>query len=150
MAQEQDKQIDDFPLSEPSEKTLVEAAKEMGAVSEEDVAKMFDKAPTTKDIIGTGKLEFHKELPQIDFKSLVGSTFLLHQIQMVEDWDGLFGTSTFGLILVQKRDGSKATSLAGGQAVVKQLRGFINKRRFPVKVALTEKPGINGFYFLFE
>lgn len=148
---------------QPGESALVKAAKEAGAVEvitkesmdsgvtvSDDISEAFDKAPTTKDVIGTGKLEFHNELPQVDFKDLVGETFLLQQIKMVENWDGFYGTSTFGLIMIQLRDGRKATSLAGGLAVVKQLRGFISKKRFPVKVTLTEKPGSNGYYYLFE
>lgn len=175
MSQKEELSTDDFPVGESEravkpgeskpEKSLVDTAKEAGAVEvitenqvktaasaeiADDVQAAFDKAPTTKDVIGTGKLDFHKELPQIDFKALVGHTFLLSQVQMVEDWDGFYGTSTFGLILIQLKDGRKATSLAGGLAVVKQLRGIVAKRRFPVRVTLTEKPGQNGSYYLFE
>lgn len=129
---------------------LVQAAKEQDDIVGNELEDAFDKAPTTKDVIGTGKLDFHKELPQMEFKTLVGQTFLLQEVRMVEDWDGFFGTSTFGLIKIQMRDGRKATSLAGGLAVVKQLRGFVNKRRFPIKVNLIEKPGQAGNYYLFE
>jgi len=115
-----------------------------------DVKEAFEKAPTTQDIIGTGKIEFHKELPQIKFEDLIGHSFLIYEIFMVEEWEGYYGTSDFGLILLQLRDGRKATSLAGGVAVIKQLRGFKKQRRYPVKVVLGTKPGEVGPYYIFE
>lgn len=114
-----------------------------------DVQSEFDKAPTTTDILGTGKIDFHKDLPQCKFDDLVDHTFLIREIKMIEGWDGFYGTSNFGLLLGQLRDGRKFTTLAGGIAVVKQLRNFINKRRFPVKVTLTQQPGAQGPYYLF-
>lgn len=150
---------------------LVDAAKQAGAVEiidqdelelaelkdsstiDEAVTKSFDKAPTTTDILGTGKIEFHSELPQVVFEKLVGHTFLIHDIRIVNDWDGFFGKSDFGLLLLQLRDGRRATTLSGGVAVLKQLRGFeafLKKRRVPIKVSLTTKPGDNGPYYLFE
>lgn len=129
---------------------LVEAAKRAGAVSDDDMGKAFQDAPTTKDIIGIGKIDFHKELPQMEFSELIGVEFLLHRILMVDDWDGYFGTSSFGLIMIQLRDGSKVTTLAGGIAIVKQLRSLTAKRKFPVKVKLTQMPGQSGPYYLFE
>ena len=156
--------LGDFPGDEAEDSgALVKAAKDMGAVEiitkesigddstvGDAVKEAFDKAPSTQDIIGTGKLSFHPELPQIDFRDLVDHAFLLYQVMMVDGWDGYYGTSNFGLILIQLRDGRKATSLAGGVAVVKQLRALIAKRRFPVRLVLTEKPGQNGAYYLFE
>ena len=159
---------DESGADESGADALVRAAKEAGAVEiltaekvaaselsdessiDDEVKKEFERAPSTKDVIGTGKLSFHPELPQVDFRNLVGHTFLLYQPQMVDGWDGFYGTSNFGLIMVQLRDGRKATSLAGGIAVVKQLRSLLGKRRFPVRVTLTEKPGQNGSYYLFE
>lgn len=129
---------------------LVDAAKKAGAVSDDDIDKAFKDAPTTKDIIGVGKIDFHNELPRMEFAELVGQEFLLHHIMMVDGWDGYFGTSSFGLILIQFRDGRKCTSLAGGVAVVKQLRNLTAKRKFPVKVKLTQMPGQAGPYYLFE
>lgn len=155
------------PGDESGASRLVEAAKEVGGVEvidkddvvfaeledssviDDDVKRRFEHTPTTQDIIGTGKITFHPELPQTKFENLVGHTFLLEQVQMVDGWDGFYGISNFGLILLQLRDGRKCTSLAGGIAVVKQLRALIAKKRFPVKVTLTEKPGQNGYYYLF-
>lgn len=151
--------------------SLVQAAKEAGAVEvidqdtleitelkdsstiDESINKSFDTAPTTTDILGTGKIEFHKELPQVEFDKLIGHTFLIHDIKMVYEWEGYFGKSDFGLILLQLRDGRKATTLGGGVAVIKQLRGFeayLRKRHVPIKVSLTTKPGDSGPYYLFE
>lgn len=142
-------------------RSLVDAAKEAGAIEiisemtdsvdmPDEVRQAFDRAPTTQDILGTGKIEFHKELPQIEFDNLVGHEFLLLDVRMVEGWDGYFGTSNFGLIMLQLRDGRKATSLGGGVAIVKQLRQIQAKRRYPVKVTLTTRPGQAGDYKIFE
>lgn len=145
--------------------SLVDAAKGMGAVevlprekiqavtsssATDEINSEFNRAPNTQDIIGTGKIEFHTELPQVEFNDLVGQEFLIQDIRLIENWDGYFGTSTFGLLQIMLRDGRKATSLAGGKAIVKQLQGFRAARRFPVKVKLAERPGLDGNYRIFE
>lgn len=152
----------------PVERPLVDAAKRAGAVEiidqdaielaeltdsstiDDDVQAAFAGAPTTTDIIGTGKIDFHNELPQVKFELLIGHTFLIHEIMMVDEWEGYYGKSDFGLILLQLRDGRKATSLAGGIAVIKQLRGFKKQKRYPVKVVLGTRPGDLGPYYIFE
>lgn len=152
----------------PESRPLVDAAKQAGAVEiidqagideaemedssriDDDVQAAFAGAPTTTDIIGTGKIEFHNELPQVKFELLIGHTFLIHEILMVDEWEGYYGKSDFGLILLQLRDGRKATSLAGGIAVIKQLRGFKLQKRYPVKVVLGTRPGDLGPYYIFE
>lgn len=153
------------PEHEEGAKELLDAAKALGAVEvieeiddsrvDSETERLFNLAPKTKDILGAGKIEFHQEMPQVKFEILIGHTFLLQDIRIVEGWDGFYGTSNFGLIMVQLRDGRKCTSLAGGIAVIKQLRGFLGniqarKTRYPIKVILTQKPGGQGPYYLFE
>lgn len=137
------------------ESDLVQVAIDAGAKVIEvletgSVEELFKSAPDTMQVLGDGKVHFHEQLPRVEFGNLVDNEFLIKGINMVENWDGIFGTSTFGLLWVLDRSGKEFTTLAGGKAVVRQCQQFLSKRRFPIKVNLTRRPGPNGEYYIFE
>lgn len=133
-----------------TEKTLVDAAIEQGGVVESVETKKFAETRTIKDVLGDGKIEFHGDLPKIKFAELLGQNFIIKQVRVIDDWDGVFGTSEFALTLVEFPDGRLVTTIAGGRAIMRQTKKLIDKRMLPVRVTLTQKPSPNGDYYMYE
>lgn len=133
-----------------SENPLVKAALDHGAKIESTETKQFNQTKGIKDALGDGKIDFHPELPKVKFADLVGVKFVMKQARIIDDWDGIFGTSTFALILIENPDGSMSTSIAGGKAILRQIRKLLKNKMLPVKVTLNKIPTGSGEYYLFE
>jgi len=129
---------------------LVDEAIKLGAEVIGTETKQFGQTKGIKDALGDGKIDFHPELPKIKFADLLGATVVLKQVRIIDDWDGIFGASTFALILIEYADGSLKTSIAGGKAVMRQVRKLVQKKMLPVKVTLNKVPSGSGEYYLFE
>jgi len=142
MKTETDNSLDDSPL--------VQAAIEAGAEVTGQETKTFDKTKGIKDALGDGKIDFHPELLKVKFQELLGQQFLIKQVRIIDDWDGQFGASSFALILIEFPDGSLKTSIAGGKAVMRQVRKLVQKKMLPVKVVLNQITSGGGDYYLFE
>lgn len=130
------------------DKSLEKAARDAGAVDADyDATK---DVPGIRERIGTGKIDFHNELPKIKFVELLASKFVIRQIKIVEDWDSTFGTSEFALMMIGTSDGKKATTLAGGRAIVRQAKKLLVAHGLPVSVTLNQVQGQQGAYYIFE
>jgi hypothetical protein len=111
----------------------------------------FEGVKTIDQVLGKEKTEFFPELEKWDSEALVGATFKLAAVKIVDDWDGRFGISSFVLAKVILEDGKEVTSLLGGKVVLKQVRKLLQQRAFPVVATLrnhkSETSG-NTYYFL--
>lgn len=141
---------EDEPGSEDELGFLASAAVEAGAEVTGQETEIFGKTKGIKDALGDGKIDFHPELLKVKFQELLGQQFLLKQVRIIDDWDGQFGASSFALILIEFPDGSLKTSIAGGKAVMRQVRKLVQGKLLPVRVTLNQVTSGGGDYYLFE
>lgn len=137
-------------VQEEEKPDMVQEAINLGAEVVDTNVGDFGKVKGIKEALGDGKIDFHPELPKIKFPELLERPVVLKQVRIIDDWDGQFGASTFALILVEYPDGHLATTIAGGKAVIRQIRKLQQKKMLPVKVVLTKVQSGNGEYYLFE
>jgi hypothetical protein len=125
---------------------LVKGKKEQNKMTNES----FKGTKTIDQVLGKEKLEFYPDLEQWDQEALMGVTFKIEAVKVVEDWDGRFGTSSFVLAKIQLVDGNEITSLLGGKVVLKQVRKLLAARALPVVAMLNKVNGQMGEYFVLD
>lgn len=114
-------------------------------------ADAFKRTKGIQDALGSGKIDFHSDVPKEEFRVLVGAQFLIKQIRIVKDWDSTFGASDFALLFIELQDRSSRTTLAGGRAVIRQCKKLVEGRGLlPVRVKLCMREGAQGQYYIFE
>lgn len=136
--------------TESNHNPLVERAKELGAVEQTEIDKAFANTPTVKEGLGDGKVHFFPNLEKIEWKELIGKTFIIQRAQIVENWDSTFGTSDFPLLKILLEDGHAVTTLGSGVAILKQVRRMLQNKLLPRKAKLMQKPGGSGDYYNLE
>lgn len=135
------------------EHTLLKEATKQGAelvISGAQKNGEFPGVKSIKDVL-PGKVDFYPDLPRVDFDDLLGVQFCIRSARLISEWQGFYGASDFYLLMIELADGVKATTLAGGTAILNQLRKLTRMRGgLPVVVRLTESEGQSGKYKIFE
>ncbi|GAJ01786.1 unnamed protein product [marine sediment metagenome] len=104
---------------------------------------------TFTDAVGTGEIDFHKELPRKDVKGIIDKQYRIVDAQVVRDWDGEFGQSNFSLLLIEDIEtGEQSTTLCGGRALVKQVQKALDQKALPLLGTITMVEGDNFPYYV--
>ncbi|GAJ04616.1 unnamed protein product, partial [marine sediment metagenome] len=79
------------------------------------------------------KLEFHPDLPKRPQAELLDEPYEIVDAMVVKDFESQFGRSDFALLeMVDAKDDSHFTTLAGGLVVVKKVQYAIDHKLFPL------------------
>ena len=76
------------------------------------------------DIIGTGDIEFHSDLPRMDLEDIIGEDYVFCDALIMKDWDTEYGKSDWCLLHLKKpdvSDDSGFTTKCGGRVLVKRI-----------------------------
>lgn len=76
------------------------------------------------EVIGSGDIEFHPELPRMDFEDILGDDWIIRDVQIMKGWETEFGKSDWCLIQLAKPDveGDEGfTTKCGGKVLTKRL-----------------------------
>ena len=112
--------------------------------------KAFEGIRTIGSALGRDAKDFFPELERVDAEALVGSTFKIVAIHLV-DWDYESGQSgQFALAKVELPDGKFCTTILGGKAVLKQAKKLRDLRKLPVVAFLNLVSGANGDYRILQ
>jgi hypothetical protein len=117
---------------------LFQAAVGLGGEEIPSVPEEFATTKTYDSTVGGQKLKFFPELPKKEWKELLNTVFIVQAIRIVEDWEGMMGTSDFPLIKILCSDGKEYTTLGSGVAILKQCRNLNVKKLLPIRVKLVQ------------
>lgn len=110
---------------------------------------MEKQEQTFSDAIGTGEIDFYKELPRKDVKEIIDKQCRIVDAQVVREWDGQFGLSNFCLLLLEDIEPSgQYTTLCGGRALVKQVQKALDQKMLPLLGTITMVQGDNFPYYV--
>lgn len=77
--------------------------------------------------------QFYPDLPRESLTDILDRTYRIKDAQIVEDFEGAFGLSTFALMLCEDLNtGEIFTTLCGGMVVVKKIRKALDGKMLPL------------------
>jgi len=88
------------------------------------------KDQNIRNVLPAG-IKFYPDLPRKDKEELIGCKFVLQDGKVIDDWDGVFGTTKFALLKLKLEDGQQFTTLCGGKAVVHQIEKLLKFKKLP-------------------
>lgn len=107
------------------------------------------KEKTFSDAIGTGEIDFYRNLPRTELKTIIDTQVRIVDAQVVREWDGQFGQSSFCLLLIENIEtGAQSTTLCGGRALVKQVQKALDLKALPLLGTITMVQGDNFPYYV--
>lgn len=110
-------------------KVLEEEGVEVHAESDVKEKSFSDVMPSS---------EFYPDMPKAPLSDILGKILRVHDAQIIEDYEGNFGPSTFALMLCEDIvSGDMFTTLCGGLVVVKKLRRALADELLPLKGIIT-------------
>jgi hypothetical protein len=83
------------------------------------------------DVI-SDKVNFHNELPKVDFKSLLDTEITIWDAQIITLTNKDFGTRPAALLMVETSTGEKFTTISSGEVIVKKAEQLISNPDWPI------------------
>ena len=120
----------------------------MPKTNESQEQKSLPPRKTFNEAVGAGE-KFYPELPQRNFKELLGNPYLVKQAKIVKNFKSKFGMHDFILILCESENtGEEFTTITSGEVVIARIKEAMDENLLPLQG--TFKYNMEGGYYTVE